>query len=448
MMMKSVVLAGGSGKRLWPLSREMYPKQFMSLDTNGSLLQQTVERVGKYAEETYIVTNSAQYEYVKHQLEGKIKEERILTEPIGRNTAPAIALACTHIQNEDDSSKILVMPSDHLITENFFKIAKKAEACTTQICLFGITPTHPATGYGYIMPGEENGCGFNVQKFIEKPEQDIAKKLITDNCLWNSGIFLFDTTKMMEEYKTNLPEIYKHMSTPQDLLDNYHKLPNTSIDHGIIEKSRSTIVFPFNGEWSDIGSWNSIYEILPKDENNNAMKGKIITHNSKNSLLWSEDRLIATVGLKDMIIVSTHDALLVAHKTEAEQIKSVVEELKNKNYKEAFQHTTVHRPWGYYTILEKGPMYKVKRLCVRPGKRLSRQLHHHRAEHWIIVKGTAKVVKDGEEELFLHENESIYVPKSVTHRIENPGKINLHIIEVQTGGYLEEDDIVRFDKHN
>jgi len=440
--MIGVILAGGSGKRLWPVSRELYPKQFMSLDSNGSLLQQTVERARKYVEDICVVTNLAQYYHVKYQLEGRVKEEAILKEPVGRNTAPAIALACKHLQEENGGGKVLVLPSDHLISESFFETAKKAEACADRICLFGIKPSYAATGYGYIKPGKENGCGFSAEKFIEKPEQELAKKMVAEDCFWNSGIFLFDVSRMIEEFEVCLPQIYHHMVSSEKLLANYHNLPNISIDYGIIEKSKQATVFPYSGEWKDVGSWQSVYDVYKKDENNNALRGKVASIDTKDCLIWSEDRLTATVGLENLIVVNTKDALLLANRTYAEKVKDLVEELKKKDYEEAIQHATVFRQWGYYVVLEEGQMYKVKRLCVLPGRSLSYQFHHHRAEHWIVVKGTAKVVKDGQEE-FLHENESVYVPKSLMHRIENPGKIELHIIEVQTGGYLEEDDIVR-----
>lgn len=444
--MKVVVLAGGSGKRLWPVSRELYPKQFISFDSK-SLLQQTVERAEKYAEEIYVVTNDAQYDYVKYQLKGKVNEENILKEPVGRNTAPAIALSCKYIQETAGDGKVLVLPSDHLISDGFFETVKKAEGCTEGICLFGIKPSYPATGYGYIKAGKELGFGFEIEKFIEKPEPELARKLVEEGCLWNSGIFLFDISSMMEEFESNLPELYTYMGSFKELLANYHNVPNISIDRGIIEKVKLASVFLFEGEWKDIGSWQSIYEVYGNDDNNNALRGNVTALDTKDCLIWSEDRLTAALGLKDIIVVSTKDALLVAHMTRAEDVKQLVEELKNKNYVEALQHTTVYRQWGYYTILEKGPMYKVKKLCIFPGNSISHQMHYHRAEHWIIVKGTAKVTKEGQE-VFLHENESIYVPKSVTHMIENPGKIELHIIEVQTGEYLEEDDIVRIERGN
>jgi mannose-1-phosphate guanylyltransferase/mannose-6-phosphate isomerase len=442
--MKAVILAGGSGKRLWPLSRELYPKQFMSIDSKHSLLQQTVERVSRYVEDVYIVTNEAQYYYVNHQLEGRVEEENIISEPLSRNTAPAIALACTWIQEKDGGDTLLVLPSDHILSEDFFEVAKKAEACLRGIALFGVTPTYPATGYGYIKPGRENNCGFDVEKFIEKPEQKLAEQLVAEGCLWNSGTFLFDSSTIMEEFRQRLPQIYQYMSSSEDLLNNYHKLPSISIDYGIIEKSKSLTVVPFTGVWSDIGSWKSLYEIMDKDENNNALKGKVVTLDTYNSLIWSEDRLTAAVGIKDLIAVSTKDALLIAPLSRAEQVKELVEKLKKEHREEVLQHTTVYRQWGYYTVLERGPLYKVKRLAIYPEKSISHQIHHHRAEHWIVVSGTAKVVKDGEE-TYLHENESIYVPKSTPHKIENPGKIDLHIIEVQTGTYLEEDDIIRFE---
>jgi len=444
--MIATILAGGSGQRLWPISRERYPKQFLSINTDKSLLQEPVEGIPTSIEEIIVVTNKEQYFHVCYQLEDMgIGDDCILTEPMGRNTAPAIALACVYIKENFGDDTVLVLPSDHILSDKFFKILPAAKKLAKDcIVTFGITPTSPATGFGYIKLGEPLDNGFKVERFTEKPSRKKAEKFLKDgHYLWNSGIFLFQTSLMEEEFKTHLPAIHRYMTSSKVLLENYEKLPSISIDYGIIEKSARVAVIPFQGTWHDVGSWKGVYNILKKDGSGNAIRGDAINIDTSNSLIFGEERLITTIGLDNIAIVDTKDALLVADKSRTEEVRKIIDGLKKEKRSEYQEGITVYKPWGYYTVLENGERYKVKRLCIYPGKGISHQMHHHRAEHWIVVRGTAKVTK-GDDVIFVHENESIYVPKSTPHRLENPGKVNLHIIETQTGEYLEEDDIIRF----
>jgi mannose-1-phosphate guanylyltransferase/mannose-6-phosphate isomerase len=445
--MITLILAGGSGTRLWPLSRALFAKQFISFDSDLSLLQQTVKSAGAHTDNIVIVTNDAQYFLVKHQVEKLgFDEENIIKEPVGKNTAPAIALGAKFIEEKYGDNNVLVMPSDHILDDSFFETAKMAKEYSSRyLCTFGVKPTFPSTGYGYIKLSEKKGSGYLADGFFEKPELGLAEKYLSSGeYLWNSGIFLFKVKRLFKEFDSYLPEIHSHLSSTGELLENYSNLPNTSIDFGIMEKSRDIMVFPFEKGWKDVGSWESVYSILEKDKDNNSIKGDVLTLDSKDSLIYGGDRLIAAIGIEGLVIVDTKDALLVSQKTKAEDVKKIVERLKKSNRPEAELHTTVYRPWGYYTLLESGHRYKVKRIAIYPGKSISLQLHHHRAEHWIVVKGTAKITKNGEVVL-VHENESIYVPKSTRHRVKNEGKVDLQIIEIQTGEYVEEDDILRFD---
>ncbi|RMF89705.1 MAG: mannose-1-phosphate guanylyltransferase/mannose-6-phosphate isomerase, partial [Methanobacteriota archaeon] len=445
--MIGLILAGGSGTRLWPLSRELHPKQFLRFGSSDTLLQQTVKRASHHCEELVVVTGEAQYFMVKHQLEGLgIKDRNIIREPAGRNTAPAIALGCRFILDSYGDENILAMPSDHIMDSSFFQEAKKAEKHTDRyLCTFGVKPTHPSTGYGYIKLGERKDGGYLVERFLEKPDAKTAEELLRrGGYLWNSGIFLFRASLILEEFRAHLPEIHRHLTSVEGLLARYEELPTISIDHGIMEKTEKAVVLPFEKGWRDVGSWKSVYELLGKDERGNASKGDVLSMDTENSLIMGEDRLIAAIGLRDMVIVDTKDALLAAPKDRAEEVKEVVEKLRRENRSEAMVHTTVYRPWGYYTVLESGERYKVKRLTIYPKKAISYQMHYHRAEHWIVVKGTARITKE-DTVVNVHENESIYVPKSTRHKVENPGKVELHIIEIQTGEYIEEDDIIRFD---
>lgn len=445
--MIALILAGGSGTRLWPLSRALFAKQFVGFESEFSLLQETVKSAGKHIDNIVIVTNDAQYFLVKHQVEGfGIASENIIKEPIGKNTAPAIALGCKFIEEKFGDVNVLVMPSDHILDDSFFELANNAERYAKEsLCTFGVKPTFPSTGYGYIKLGEKSKSGYQADGFFEKPGVEQAEKYLSSGkYLWNSGIFLFNIKMLFKAFESFLPEIHRHLSSTDALLENYYDLPNTSIDFGIMEKSRDIMVFPFEKGWKDVGSWESVYSILEKDRDNNSIKGDVLTLDSKDSLIYGGDRLIATIGIEGLVLVDTKDALLVAQKSKAEDVKKIVELLKKSNRAEAELHTTVYRPWGYFTVLESGHRYKVKRIAIYPGKSISLQLHHHRAEHWIVVKGTAKITKDAEV-TSVHENESIYVPKSTHHRVENEGKVDLQIIEIQTGEYVEEDDIERFD---
>lgn len=445
--MRAIILAGGSGKRLWPLSRENYPKQFLSINSRRTLLQETVERAKKYADDILLVTGERQYFQALYQLEDLgIKDDSIITEPVSRNTAPAILLACLHSMENGRGENLLVLPSDHIISEEFFDTVRGVEDhARDYLITFGIRPDRPATGYGYIRFGESLGGCFRVREFTEKPSQGKAERFLAEgDYLWNSGIFLFNAPLLLEEFRKHLPEVYSRASTSQELIENYAALPDVSIDYGIMEKSSKVAVAPFKGLWHDMGSWKSVYDILPKDSRGNAFRGRTITLDTANTLIFGGERLVSTIGLEDMVIVDTPDALFIADKSNTQEVKRVIEKLKRENYPEYREGVTVYRPWGHYTTLEKGERHKVKRLSIYPGRCISYQLHHHRAEHWIVVRGTAKVTRDGEE-VHIHENESTYIPPSTRHRLENPGKVNLHIIETQTGEYIEEDDIVRLE---
>ena len=444
-----LILAGGSGTRLWPLSRELYPKQFLSLNGDSSLLRSTAELAKEHADEIVVATNKEHFFYVRDEIGDIVSEDNIILEPYRRNTAPAIALASLFIAENYGDISFLAMPSDHVLSHDFFDVVAEAEPLAKEhLVTFGINPRYPATGYGYIKPGEALNIGYRVEKFIEKPSRDKAERLIKEGCFWNSGIFLFSPPVLMEEFKTHSPEIARYMHSYEELLNNYEKLPSISLDYAIMERSSRSAVMPYHGEWQDIGNWKSVYEIMPKDAKGNAVKGEALLRDAKECLIYGDSRLIACLGVENLAIVDTKDALLVASKEKAEEVKAIAEELLASGREEAKIHTTVHKPWGYYTLLEGGERYKVKRLCIYPGRSISLQRHHHRAEHWIVVKGTAKVTREENGklvEVFVHENESVYIPKSVKHRLENPGKVNLHLIEIQTGEYIEEDDIERFE---
>ena len=451
--MKSIILAGGVGSRLFPLSREYYPKQFIKFKAfEKSLFQLTFERTLKLSniKDIYIITNEKHKFLVLGQIEElgyNFKEENILIEPIGKNTLPAIYYGVKAIKERYGDDAVAVFPSDHLIKneDEFVNTIKDGvKLADNYLITFGINPNKPHTGYGYIKPGEKLDVGYKVEEFKEKPDLETAKKYIENGYLWNSGMFLFKTDIFEEEVKKYCLEVYEAFKE-EDINEVYRKVPDISIDYGIMEKSDRVAVIPINIKWSDLGSFDAIYDVFDKDENGNIIYGENIILNSKHNLLYTHGgKLVSLIGIDDLIIVDTRDALLICNKGESQKVKDVVKYLKQKGDERVLFHKKVYRPWGLYEVLEEGRFYKVKKITVLPGKKLSYQLHYHRSEHWVVVKGMARVVIEGEEK-FVRSGESIFVRSGLKHRLENPGKIPLEVIEIQVGEYLGEDDIVRFE---
>ena len=461
--MKLVVMAGGEGSRLWPVSRSSFPKQFINLVSGNSMLQDTILRVDENCrEEPYIVCNDSTRFLVVEELQNiNLSNANIILEPVGRNTAPAIALAAAHAMKDDDPV-MLVLSADHVILDKSkFQIAveiARQQALDGNLVTFGIVPSHPETGYGYIK--KSKGCdadkAFSVSAFVEKPNLEKAKDYISSgDYLWNSGMFMFRASRYLEELKKFEPKIHsicieavKQATQDLDFIriseEIFQDCPNTSIDYAVMEKTGAAVVVPLDAGWSDVGSWLSLYEVSVKDKSNNVITGDSICIDTKNTLIRGDERLIATIGVDDLVIVDTKDALLVAKKDQSQKVKEVTNKLKQKGRSEYFSHREVYRPWGKYDSIDQGDRYQVKLITVKPGQKLSLQMHHHRAEHWIVVSGTAKVTL-GKDEIMLSENQSTYIPLGVTHALENPGKIPLELIEVQSGSYLGEDDIVRFE---
>lgn len=456
--MKAIILAGGSGTRLWPLSRGNYPKQFLKINGSESLLKQTVQRlINKGSIEDIIVITNKEYKfYVKSEVE---KSNNIIFEPVGRNTAPAIALGiryCIERLGCDGSEVIFVSPSDHVIKppERFVDYLSIAEIVAGEgyIVTFGIKPERPEIGYGYIKTGDrlktigDNIEGYKAEKFAEKPDVRTAKEYLKEgNYYWNSGMFAFRIDTMINEFQRYRPEIIGLFNKGLDeMLLNFDQMPDISIDYAIAEKSNRIALLPLDLYWNDIGSWDSLCDIMDRDGDGNIKIGDVLSIDTKDTLIMGNRRLISTIGLDNHLVVETDDAILIAKRGEAQKVREIVKLLKEHGRKEAEDHVTVYRPWGSYTVLEKGERYKLKRIIVNQQEKLSLQMHYHRSEHWVVIKGTAKVTI-GDKEIFLHENESAYVPKSTLHRLENPGKVPLEIIEVQNGEYVGEDDIVRVD---
>ncbi|AEH24385.1 mannose-1-phosphate guanylyltransferase/mannose-6-phosphate isomerase [Pyrococcus yayanosii] len=453
--MKTLVLAGGKGTRLWPLSRELLPKQFIKLFDDRSLFQSTIERALLFSKpkEIFIVTNREYRFRVFDELDElgiRVPEENVLLEPVGKNTLPAIYWGLKVIRENFGRSVVAVLPSDHRIevNESYMEAFKRAKKLAEEyLVTFGIKPTKPHTGYGYIRPGEKLEGGYLVAEFKEKPDYETAKRYVENGYYWNSGMFMFSTEIFMEEARKHAPELVRAFEEAKTIEEAYELAPETSVDYGILEKTDKAAVVPLNTYWNDLGSFDAIYEAMEKDKNGNAVrvkgfKAKYINVDSRNNLIMTE-RLTATIGVEDLVIIDTGDALLVAKKGETQKVKEVFKRLKEDGDERALVHRTAYRPWGSYTVLEEGDRYKIKRITVLPGKKLSLQMHYHRSEHWVVVRGTAKVIV-GEKELILRPGESTFIPAGVKHRLENPGKVVLEVIETQIGEYLGEDDIVRF----
>lgn len=456
--MKYVILAGGSGTRLWPFSRNSFPKQFLHFGDGESLLQKTVRRFypAVSPQDILIITNQSYFHLVKSQLSAidASFEAQILVEPEKKNTAPAICFAVKYLQEvlgTSDDECVLICSSDHIIAPEsiFLDAVNKGEkiAQRGQHVIFGVRPNKPETGYGYIKAShdDENGA-HKVLQFVEKPDYPTAQAfLLSGEHLWNSGIFLFQIRAFLNEMSALCPQITSlSLGTFKEMVSRFSEMPVVSIDYALMERSLNTMVLPLNVSWSDVGSWDSVYDLLEKDSDHNAKIGNVLAIDTKNCLIMGNKRLISTIGLEDLLVIETDDALFIGKKGESQKVKNLVEELKKKNAKEPFEHLTSHRPWGTFTVLEEGERYKIKRIVVDPKQRLSLQMHYHRSEHWVVVKGTAKVTI-GDKEMLAHENESVYVPKSQVHRLENPGKVPLELIEVQVGEYVGEDDIVRLE---
>lgn len=460
-MLLPVVLAGGSGTRLWPLSRTLYPKQFLSLNSRLTMLQETLQRLEKVEHgPALIICNESHRFIVAEQLrEEGLKHSGILLEPIGRNTAPAVALAALQAMSTGEDPILFVLAADHEIQDNDRFIASvlaaKAFAEKGKLVTFGIVPTSPETGYGYIKTGDTlNNVGFKVSAFFEKPEIDLAKYYLADGgYLWNSGMFMFRASVFIDELRKFRPDILQCcqqslISSTQDLdfirLDStsFSCCPEESIDYAVMEKTSDAVVVPLNAKWSDVGSWSALWEISAKDQYGNAIRGDVLVEDASDSYIYSQHRLIGAVGVNDLVIVETKDAVLVAHKDKVQQVKSIVAQLKKSNRSEYLQHREIFRPWGYHDTVAEGSRFQVKHVIVLPGHSIAKQVHHHRTEHWIVVSGTAKIHYE-EKTYFVSENESTYIPIGVSHSIENPGKIPLEIIEVRSGTYLDEDDVVR-----
>lgn len=451
-------MAGGSGARLWPLSRAGHPKQFLTLNGKETMLQSTMRRLeGLDISSSVTICNEEHRFFVAEQLLEIDKLGSIILEPVGKNTAPAIALAAII---GDDDPLLLVLAADHVIRDEvaFTNAVNNAVplAESGKLVTFGIVPNIAHTGYGYIKMGDQVDSGFVVDKFVEKPSSDVAQDYIeSGSYLWNSGMFLFKASRYLEELKKFRPDIYKSCIAATDELENdldfirvnkelFSECPSDSIDYAVMEKTADAIVVPMNAGWSDIGSWSSLWDICKKDKEGNATEGDVMLHNAKDCYVRSGDRLVAAVGIHNLVIVDTKDALLVVHKDAVQDAKIIAQKLKTDERSEWDLHREVHRPWGKYDSVDNGERYQVKRITVKPGGKLSVQKHHHRSEHWVVVSGSARVT-NGDRTFLLSENESTYIPVNVIHALENPGKHNLELIEVQTGSYLGEDDIVRFE---
>lgn len=464
MMIVPVILAGGVGSRLWPLSREIYPKQFAELAGDKTLIQSTAERcngLNNVASPIVVCNEEHRFTVLEQLAEVGIEPSMIILEPVGRNTAPALAAAAHYLVNECDVI-MLAMPADHIIEDvsRFHRAVEQGKVYVEQeqLVTFGIEPTKPKTGYGYIEKGDVFGedSGYKIKRFVEKPDKTTAEEYIKQGTfLWNSGMFMMKPQAYLTELSALSPDISKksdEATTKAKKQKNFlylnkksfEECPNDSIDYAVMEKTQNAVVIPLSAGWNDVGSWVTLSEQSTADENGNVKVGDVLTHNVKNSYLHSTHRMLAVTGVENYVVVETRDAVLVAHKDSSQDIKKLVSNLKENKRYEAISHTKVYRPWGSYETLETGPRFLVKRIIVKAGASLSLQMHQHRSEHWVIVAGTAEVTRDNET-FILNQDQSAYIPKKVKHRLKNTGEINLEIIEVQVGDVLSEDDITRFD---
>lgn len=456
-----VVLSGGAGTRLWPLSRSQYPKQFLPLVSEHTMIQETLLRLCGLPDlqPPIAVCNESHRFMLAEQLqEIGFQPAAIVLEPVGKNTAPAVALAALCAADENDV--LLVLPADHVIADCAPFHAAVAEACRLAeqdfLVTFGIVATTPETGYGYIRAGDRQyGNAYNVAAFVEKPDLDTAKNyLASGEYFWNSGMFAFKAGRFLRELQKFNPQMLEvcqaAMQQARADLDFirvdreiFAGCPADSIDYAVMEKTDAAVVIPLAAGWNDVGSWSALWEVTAKDGAGNAIKGDVMTVDTRNSYIHSSNKLVAVIGVDDLIVVETDDAVMIAAKDKVQEVKAIVDQLKAAGRSEAQVHRKVYRPWGHYDLVDAGDRHQTKRIVVKPGAKLSVQKHHHRAEHWVIVKGTALVTKDGEQ-ILVTENESIYMPVGVVHSLENPGVIPLEMVEVQSGSYLGEDDIVRF----
>ncbi|EHU4794490.1 mannose-1-phosphate guanylyltransferase/mannose-6-phosphate isomerase [Vibrio vulnificus] len=464
-MLIPVIMAGGSGSRLWPLSRSLYPKQFISLASDKSMLQETIARLSSLEHQAPLLICNQEHRFiVAEQLrQQRIQHGGIILEPVGRNTAPAIALAALHALKSNDDPLLLVLAADHVIQNQaaFSQAVSNAikPAQDGMLVTFGIVPTAAETGYGYIKQGEAVGeTAYRVAQFVEKPSLTTAEQyLASGEYYWNSGMFLFKASRFLEELKIYRPDILQACEAAMhgsrhdlDFIrleeDAFIQCPDDSVDYAVMEKTQDALVVPMDAGWSDVGSFSALWEVSQKDEDGNVAVGDVIAEQTCNSYIYAQNKLVSTVGIDNLVIIETKDAVLVANKDKVQDVKNVVNQLKAQQRRECEQHREVYRPWGSHDEIAEGERYHVKHLQVKPGEQTALQMHHHRAEHWVVVQGTAKVT-NGDKSYLVSENESTYIPLGSAHRISNPGKVDLHLIEVRSGSYLEEDDIVRLEEY-